>query len=139
MPVDIAFITVNYNTVEHVKRLADFFRDLAVPFTFSFTVVDNDSQDGSQEFLHSRADIHYLQAGENLGYGRAMNRGLASTDSKYVCVMNTDIVMNQTFWLGIYPGITEEMMDYMAERTAALIKSALAHPVSKATAHGHCQ
>jgi CDP-6-deoxy-D-xylo-4-hexulose-3-dehydrase len=37
---------------------------------------------------------------------------------------NTDIVMNQTFWLGIYPGITTEMMDFVAERTAAFIKTA---------------
>jgi len=39
---------------------------------------------------------------------------------------NTDIVMNQTFWLGIYPGITTEMMDFVADRTTAFIQSALA-------------
>jgi CDP-6-deoxy-D-xylo-4-hexulose-3-dehydrase len=37
---------------------------------------------------------------------------------------NTDIVMNQTYWLGIYPGITTEMMDFVAERTEALVKTA---------------
>jgi CDP-6-deoxy-D-xylo-4-hexulose-3-dehydrase len=34
--------------------------------------------------------------------------------------------MNQTFWLGIYPGITTEMMDFVADRTTAFIQSALA-------------
>lgn len=28
---------------------------------------------------------------------------------------NTDIVMNNTFWVGIYPGLTNEMLDYVAE------------------------
>jgi CDP-6-deoxy-D-xylo-4-hexulose-3-dehydrase len=41
---------------------------------------------------------------------------------------NTDIVMNQTFWLGIYPGITTEMMDFVAERTSALISTSLSSP-----------
>lgn len=27
----------------------------------------------------------------------------------------TDFVMNQTFWVGVYPGMTDEMIDYMAE------------------------
>jgi N-acetylglucosaminyl-diphospho-decaprenol L-rhamnosyltransferase len=95
VPVDIAFITVNYNTLEYVSQLAGFFKSLDVPFTFSFTVVDNDSRDGSQEFLQSRLEINYIQSGGNIGYGRAINRGVAATDSKYVCVMNTDVILNQ--------------------------------------------
>jgi N-acetylglucosaminyl-diphospho-decaprenol L-rhamnosyltransferase len=95
MSVDIAFITVNYNTLECVKHLAEFFSGLDVPFTFNFTVVDNNSADGSQEFLQSRPEINYLQAGENLGYGRGINRGVAATASKYVCVTNTDVILNR--------------------------------------------
>jgi CDP-4-dehydro-6-deoxyglucose reductase, E1 len=29
-------------------------------------------------------------------------------------LQNTDIVMNQTFWVGTYPGLTEEYLDYIA-------------------------
>ncbi|WP_461811337.1 lipopolysaccharide biosynthesis protein RfbH [Faecalimonas sp.] len=28
---------------------------------------------------------------------------------------NTEFVMNNTFWVGVYPGMTDEMIDYMAE------------------------
>lgn len=28
---------------------------------------------------------------------------------------NTDKIMNSTFWVGVYPGMTDEMIDYMAE------------------------
>ena len=102
MPVDIAFITVNYNTLECAKLLANFFGGLDAPFTFTFTVVDNNSTDGSQEFLQSRPEVKYLQTGENLGYGRGINRGVAATTGKYVCVTNTDVILNRdaliTLW-----------------------------------------
>lgn len=29
---------------------------------------------------------------------------------------NTDTVMNSTFWVGVYPGLTEPMLDYVADR-----------------------
>ena len=28
---------------------------------------------------------------------------------------NTDFIMNHTFWVGVYPGMTDEMIDYMAK------------------------
>lgn len=29
---------------------------------------------------------------------------------------NTDRIMRDTFWVGVYPGMTDEMIDYMAEK-----------------------
>lgn len=34
---------------------------------------------------------------------------------------STEYVMNHTFWVGVYPGITDEMIDYMAEVIIAAI------------------
>ena len=28
---------------------------------------------------------------------------------------NTDRIMRDTFWVGVYPGMTDEMIDYMAK------------------------
>jgi GT2 family glycosyltransferase len=107
MSFDIAFVTVNYNTLKCVSRLTDFFNNLDAPFTFTFTVVDNDSQDGSQEFLQSHPEINYLQMGENIGYGRAINRGVATTASKYVCVTNTDVVLNREALIKLWSFLEE--------------------------------
>jgi N-acetylglucosaminyl-diphospho-decaprenol L-rhamnosyltransferase len=107
MPVDIAFITVNYNTLEWVKQLAAFFSTLEVPFSFSFTVVDNNSEDGSQEFLGSHPGIHYIQTGENIGYGRAINWGVAATDSRYICATNTDVILNRSALITLWRFLEE--------------------------------
>ena len=28
---------------------------------------------------------------------------------------NTDVIMSSTFWLGVYPGLSTEMLDYVAD------------------------
>lgn len=30
-------------------------------------------------------------------------------------LINTNFIMNNTFWVGVYPGMTDEMIDYMAK------------------------
>ena len=37
---------------------------------------------------------------------------------------NTDIVMNRSFWLGTYPGLTHEMLDFVAESIAEFMETA---------------
>ena len=36
---------------------------------------------------------------------------------------NTDIVMNRTFWVGTYPGLTEPMLDYVADSIVEFLKA----------------
>jgi CDP-6-deoxy-D-xylo-4-hexulose-3-dehydrase len=36
---------------------------------------------------------------------------------------NTDRVMTDTFWVGVYPGMTDEMIDYMAKTIIEAVRS----------------
>ena len=38
---------------------------------------------------------------------------------------NTDFIMNQVFWIGVFPGLTPPMVDYVLESFHALAKSAV--------------
>lgn len=93
-PVDVAFITVNYNTRALLEDLVTFFRDTPLSFSWSLTVADNASTDGSLEFLDECPDVTTVRNSVNLGYGRAMNRGIAASESRYLCLLNTDVILN---------------------------------------------
>jgi CDP-6-deoxy-D-xylo-4-hexulose-3-dehydrase len=38
-------------------------------------------------------------------------------------LINTDIVMNHTFWIGVWPGLTTTMLDYVVETLEKIMKS----------------
>ena len=51
-------------------------------------------------------------------FGGNLTRQPAYEDVKYKIfgeLINTDVVMNDTFFIGVYPGITQEMIEYMIE------------------------
>jgi CDP-6-deoxy-D-xylo-4-hexulose-3-dehydrase len=35
---------------------------------------------------------------------------------------NTDYIMNNSFWIGVYPGLTEEKIDYMIESVNSFLE-----------------
>ncbi len=104
MVFDVAFITVNFNTCALTADLIRFFRETELPFSHCLVIVDNASTDGSRSLLEQAANdrVFYIQANNNLGYGRGMNRGLEAVTSRYACIMNTDLILNQdalvTLW-----------------------------------------
>ncbi len=57
-------------------------------------VVDNGSRDGSVDTLRRRLPaVEVIDPGENLGYARAANRGIARTRAAVVAVCNPDLVV----------------------------------------------
>ena len=36
---------------------------------------------------------------------------------------NSDLVMTNTFWLGVYPGLTDEMLNYVSEVVHDFVKA----------------
>lgn len=51
--------------------------------------------------------------------------GIRGTDAYRVVggLDNTDFIMNNTFWVGVYPGMTDEMIDYMAQVIVEAVKN----------------
>ena len=83
-------------------------------FGFLITVKPNAPFSRGQliQFLESRKIATRLLFGGNLV------RQPAYRGTQYRVVgnlANTDTVMSQTFWVGVYPGLTDEMIDYMIE------------------------
>jgi CDP-6-deoxy-D-xylo-4-hexulose-3-dehydrase len=39
---------------------------------------------------------------------------------------NTDFVMNQVFWIGVYPGLTNAMLDFIVKTASGFVADAKA-------------
>jgi CDP-4-dehydro-6-deoxyglucose reductase, E1 len=74
-------------------------------------------------FLESRKIATRLLFGGNLlrqpAYQNVEYRAIGN-------LPNTDFVMNNVFWIGVFPGITQAMIDYVAETFHALPKAVVA-------------
>ncbi len=57
----------------------------------SIVVVDNDSKDGTADYVRAEHQaVHLIASGQNLGFGRGNNRGFAHAHTEYVLLLNPD-------------------------------------------------
>ena len=60
--------------------------------------------------------LEYRRIATRLLFGGNITRQPAYLDVKYrICreLVNTDIVMNRSFWIGVYPEMTQEILSYI--------------------------
>jgi CDP-6-deoxy-D-xylo-4-hexulose-3-dehydrase len=72
-------------------------------------------------------ELERRKIGTRLLFGGNLTRQPAYKDSEYRVVgdlKNTDFVMNNVFWVGVYPGLTDEMIDYIAQSLREVAASA---------------
>jgi GT2 family glycosyltransferase len=98
---EISIIIVNWNGEGFLAECLRSIVENPPAHAFEIVVVDNASTDGSAEWLKSDECSRMLsgvlfrliEPGENLGFGRANNLGVASTSAASILVLNPDTVV----------------------------------------------
>lgn len=93
MIMDVSIIIVNYNTKRLTCQCIDSIIEKTEGVSFEIIVVDNNSTDGSQELLSHDNRIVFIEAGENLGFGKANNLGFKKSTGKYLFFLNSDTIL----------------------------------------------
>jgi GT2 family glycosyltransferase len=83
-----SIIIVNYNSGDSLARCLDSIEQLEKEARV--LVVDNASTDGSEKAAERSGRVTLQRNAENLGFGRAVNQGLARTEGEFVLLLNPD-------------------------------------------------
>lgn len=93
---DITIVIVNYKVKEYISNLLSSISKAKGELDLQIIVVDNDSQDGSVEFLKSRyPEVHFIANEENLGFGKANNQAISIAEGKYLLIINPDTLVSE--------------------------------------------
>ncbi len=115
--MDLSFVVVTHNSREHILACLRSFESAmgprgaaGAPLRWECVVVDNASGDGTPELLERDTSwVRVVRTGDNLGYAKAVNRGLAQTSGRHVLVSNPDCewregaVRELVVWLEAHP------------------------------------
>ena len=89
----VAIIIVTYNSSEEIGPCLESLVGHTAPFETTFTVIDNQSTDGTAALVRGRfPQVQVIESGSNLGFSRANNLGIRATQSDYVVVINPDTI-----------------------------------------------
>jgi CDP-6-deoxy-D-xylo-4-hexulose-3-dehydrase len=127
-----SFVTTRRSNWEYLSKglnhLSDYFiLPVATPnsnpswFGFAITIRDNKRISRNQIVKQLNEKL----IGTRLLFGGNLLRQPAFKDTKRRVVGDlsvTDRVMNDTFWIGVWPGLSNQMLDYVIESLDAIIK-----------------
>lgn len=99
----LSIIIVNYNVKRFLFQCLRSVEKAIEGVDAEIWVVDNDSKDGSLNFLQPLfPKVHFVKNDENVGFSKANNRAIRMSQSEYVLLLNPDtIVTPETIRAGI--------------------------------------
>jgi GT2 family glycosyltransferase len=105
LSVDI--IIVNYNTQKYLKNcLNSIYQNTEYPF--NIIIVDNNSTDGSRQYLKNLKNIKTIINTKNIGCAAGWNMGIKEGNNKYIVLLNPDTIVTPG-WL--YPLVKTAVSD----------------------------
>jgi N-acetylglucosaminyl-diphospho-decaprenol L-rhamnosyltransferase len=105
---DLAVIIVSTNEGRWLKRCLATVFEQAGKIDLDVVVVDNDSTDGTRELVMGEFPSVRVVRSQNLGFSHANNRGVMTTDARYVLFLNPDTE--------VVEGTLQELVEALDER-----------------------
>lgn len=110
--VDVSIIVVSWNTKKLLRECLRSVWEATHAVTFEVMVVDNGSRDGSAEMVMDEFPlVNLFQTGSNLGFAKATNIGIRKSSGRYVCLVNSDVVVRE--------GCIDKMYLYLEQHGSA--------------------
>lgn len=109
------YLKINLKTLEHFLILPEAVEN-SNPSWFGFALTVRDGSSKSRNEIVQ--ELNDAKIATRLLFGGNLLRQPAfiGTPRRVVGeLVNTDIVMNQTFWVGVWPGLSLQMLDYVIE------------------------
>ena len=89
--MQVSIIIVNYNTKDLTLNCIKSIYQQTKDIEFEIIVVDNASSDGSMQAIREHfPQVILIEAGDNIGFGRANNLGVKSAKSEFLFLLNSD-------------------------------------------------
>lgn len=93
MTLDI--IIVNYNVKHYLAQCLDAVRKAIIGIHAEVWVVDNNSSDGSMDYLEPLfPEVHFIHGKENVGFSKANNRAIRLSKGEFVLLLNPDTIVS---------------------------------------------
>ena len=98
----LSIIIVNYNVKYFLEQcLRSVCKAVCNVPSAEIIVVDNDSTDGSIEYLKERfSNVTFIASDKNLGFARANNLAIRQSKSEYVLLLNPDTIVAESTFTG---------------------------------------
>ncbi|MCK4414298.1 MAG: glycosyltransferase [Candidatus Eisenbacteria sp.] len=120
-PPVVSIILVHYRTPHLLERCLETIAAAPGEATSEILILDNDPLDDAAGRLAQRFGARCLHNEKNLGYGRAINQGLAEARGEFFLILNPDIEVR--------PGAIDALVDFMrAEPAAGIVGPRLLDP-----------
>jgi len=92
----ISVIIVNYNVKEYLAQAINSLERALRNITNEFWLVDNNSVDGSVDYIQKQfPNIKLIANKENVGFGKANNQALQQVSGDYIVLINPDTVVQE--------------------------------------------
>jgi hypothetical protein len=101
--MDLSVVILNYNTRGILSQCLHKAEKALQNLQAEIIVVDNASTDGSRVMVKEKfPNVKLVELEENIGFSAGNNVGAAEASGKYLCFLNSDVLVNQDTFIKLF-------------------------------------